>query len=623
MLVTKPELPSLLCMKSGKCFSMYSYKNAWDEVKKRSYREKGATKAVGTILGGEKTGKIQWKDDFIALHPELEDFTAQRKEDGSIVFSPIDTDKQITVKDALSAKKYAAGASWVFDQMIAGTPLAEALNRVFGARNINKKILSLAYFLNMNENNAMSRYEGFAEKHRLPWQKQLTPSAITRIFQNITSDKIDRFIALLNELTMERDEKLKSCKYWALDSTSISTHSVKLAKSAFGHNKDGDMLPQINVLMVVNQLTGEPVYYRTYSGNIPDICTVKHLLQEQARIKLDNTAVLVADKGYSSIKNINRFFQNKVSFLMNLKTSFTMCRKLFKDIQADLLDPASYDEEIDSHAMTVETEWSYPVNYKTNCTVRLPREKDKVYLHFYYNDGIFNSEKKNITAKISKTIKLIKENRELLPNLKLIREIFVTEKQEVRITDNKNKETVVTYATNRKALNNYLLMKGIRVLISNEVRDPIEAHKAYFDRNEVEYAFNLYKQRLGCNRFRVSSNESLEGKAFVQFIATSIAIMFRRRVNNATKKMQNLKLKYDSDSAVIDKLNTIEMTQFSFGNYYTEIVGGLKELLRAMNIPEPSEEFTQQECQEDLNASLADELEEEFSELEISDYEKL
>ena len=182
---------------------------------------------------------------------------------------------------------------------------------------------------------------------------------------------------------------------------------------------------------------------------------------------------------------------------------------------------------------------------------------------------------------------------------------------------------MTTYATNRQALNDYLLMKGIRVLISNEVRDPIEAHKAYFDRNEVEYAFNLYKQRLGCNRFRVSSNESLEGKAFVQFIATSIAIMFRRRVNNATKKMQNLKLKYDSDSAVIDKLNTVEMTQFSFGNYYTEIVGGLRDLLHAMDIPEPSEELAQQECQEDLNASLADELEEEFSELEISDYEKL
>ena len=110
--------------------------------------------------------------------------------------------------------------------------------------------------------------------------------------------------------------------------------------------------------MVANQLTGEPVYYRTYYGNIPDISTVKHLLQEQARIKLDSNAVFVADKGYSSIKNINRFYQNKVSFLMNLKTSFTMCRNLIKDIQADLLDPATYDEEIDCHTMTVETLWS-------------------------------------------------------------------------------------------------------------------------------------------------------------------------------------------------------------------------------------------------------------------------
>ena len=134
-------------------------------------------------------------------------------------------------------------------------------------------------------------------------------------------------------------------------------------------------------------------------------------------------------------------------------------------------------------------------------------------------------------------------------------------------------------------------MKGIRILISNEVKDPIEAYKAYYDRNEVEYAFNLYKQRLGCNRFRVSSNTALEGKSFVQFIATSIAIMFRKRLNNAVKECKNLKLNYSSESVVINKLNTIEMTQFAFGNYYSEVVGGLKELLKAMNIPEPNEEL--------------------------------
>ena len=97
-------------------------------------------------------------------------------------------------------------------------------------------------------------------------------------------------------------------EYYALDSTSISTYSQNLSKAEYGHNKDGDKTPQINVLMVVNQLTGEPVYYRTYSGNIPDMSTVKHYLNEMSRLELNNNAVLVADKGYSNIRNIHRFY---------------------------------------------------------------------------------------------------------------------------------------------------------------------------------------------------------------------------------------------------------------------------------------------------------------------------
>lgn len=89
------------------------------------------------------------------------------------------------------------------------------------------------------------------------------------------------------------------------------------------------------------------------------------------------------------------------------------------------------------------------------------------------------------------------------------------------------------------------------------------AYKAYYDRNEVEYAFNLYKQILSGNRWRLSSNEALEGKAFVQFIATSIAIMLRRRISNALKDTK-IKIPYDSEKALIDKLDSIILTKFEF-----------------------------------------------------------
>lgn len=54
-----------------------------------------------------------------------------------------------------------------------------------------------------------------------------------------------------------------------------------------------------------------------------------------------------------------------------------------------------------------------------------------------------------------------------------------------------------------------------------------------------------------------SSNDALEGKAFVHFIATSLAIMLRKRINAAIMKNKELKLLYDSESVVISKLDSI------------------------------------------------------------------
>ncbi len=65
------------------------------------------------------------------------------------------------------------------------------------------------------------------------------------------------------------------------------------------------------------------------------------------------------------------------------------------------------------------------------------------------------------------------------------------------------------------------------------------------------------------------------------------------------------------------------MTRFRFGDYYTEVVGGLKELLKSMNIPEPSDEPNQNEYSEDLNANAEDEIEKELEIHQYSDYSKL
>lgn len=59
---------------------------------------------------------------------------------------------------------------------------------------------------------------------------------------------------------------------------------------------------------------------------------------------------------------------------------------------------------------------------------------------------------------------------------------------------------------------------GYFVLLSNEIKDPIDALRAYLSRDVIEKAFGNLKERLNMRRESVASEENLEGKLFIQFV---------------------------------------------------------------------------------------------------------
>ena len=85
--------------------------------------------------------------------------------------------------------------------------------------------------------------------------------------------------------------------------------------------------------------------------------------------------------------------------------------------------------------------------------------------------------------------------------------------------------------------------------------DAIEALQLYRNKDVVEKAFNDLKDRLGMRRTLVSSQKSLEGKLFVQFIALIY-------VSYIKKKMQdgNLFSSYSIQS-LLDTLDVIDCVQ--------------------------------------------------------------
>ncbi len=93
---------------------------------------------------------------------------------------------------------------------------------------------------------------------------------------------------------------------------------------------------------------------------------------------------------------------------------------------------------------------------------------------------------------------------------------------------------------------------GYFALLSNDIKDAMDALETYRNKDLVEKAFNNLKERLNLRRVAVSSEKSLDGKFFVQFIA----LIF---LSYMTRKMRENKLfrKYTLHE-LLDELDFIE-----------------------------------------------------------------
>lgn len=119
---------------------------------------------------------------------------------------------------------------------------------------------------------------------------------------------------------------------------------------------------------------------------------------------------------------------------------------------------------------------------------------------------------------------------------------------EVRSTPVRGTKVIAKEEAMAEAKRNY----GYFTLLSNEIRDAVAALEIYRNKDLVEKAFDNPKERLNLRRVAVSSELSLDGKLFVEFIA----LIF---LSYITKKMQENNLFKDHTlHEVLDEFDIIE-----------------------------------------------------------------
>ena len=390
------------------------------------------------------------------------------------------------------------GATYLLDQIGDVTGLTADLKTCFP--NTYKQIQSIAYYLVLEDQNPLFRFKKWAAIHRHPYGRDIPSQRSTEIFQSVTEEAKMHFFRLQGKRRVEKE-------YWAYDSTSISSRSDTLRQVKYGKNKDDDHLPQINLALVFGEESRLPFYYRKLAGNVPDVKTIQELLRELDILGYEKIK-LVMDRGYYSVENINALFKKHMKFLCGTSSALSFAKEYIREIGSKKDHYEYYNSNLELYVFTRTIAWDYEQErpYKGDVI----KEERRMYLHLYFNPDKFSDDGKAFNRKLDTLKNELLSGHRVPEHEKEYRKYFEMKETPKRGISLTVKQDAVDAAHERY---------GFFVLISNEVKDPVTALSLYRMRDVVEKAFWNVKERLNLRRTMTSSESSLEGKLFVEFIA--------------------------------------------------------------------------------------------------------
>ncbi len=423
------------------------------------------------------------------------------------------------------------GATYLLDAIGEKLGITHDLKQCFP--DTYRQILSLAYYQVLEDSTPLYRFEKWGVLHNHPYGTTITSQRSSELFASITEKSKQHFFVLQGKRRLEEE-------FWAYDITTLSSYSETLKQVQDGHNKEHDRLPQLNLALVFGQDSNLPFYYRKLAGNIPDTKTVRHLLEDLDILGYSKVK-LVMDRGFYSEDNINRLFQNHVKFLVSVKMSLVFVRKELDAIYETFRSFEHYNENHELYCQRVRTTWNYSPEHPYKGYTR--QESRRLYIHYYHNIEKAAEDEKDFDRRLIALKQELESGKRVPEHEKLYQQYFIT-----KTTPKRGTHVQVNEKSVRQAKRYY----GFFALITNDTMDAVPVLELYRNKDVVEKAFGNLKERLSMRRALVSSEQSLDGKLFVQFVALIYLSYIKKQM-----QVKNLFKDYTLPS-LLDTLDLIE-----------------------------------------------------------------
>ena len=303
-------------------------------------------------------------------------------------------------------------------------------------------------------------------------------------------------------------EYIREREYVALDITSVSSYSGQIGSCEWGHNRDGEDLPQVNICMLLGEESRLPVYQTIYSGSLGDVTTLRSTMSEFSALTGATELMVVMDKGFFSAKNVNMILGEcrdgrNYRFLMSVPFTSKFAKEQVESERKD----------IDSLANVILTSGA-PIRGVHK--LRAWESGTKLNTHVFFNPEKAARDRNELFGYVTS---LARQAGADPWNEKLSAEYG----KYLNVRRSQNAAGGVTVSIREDVVGKELETVGWFVLLSNHVDDAQAAYDIYRAKDVVEKGFLRYKNDLGLGRLRVHSDDRMQNKIFVAFIALIVA----------------------------------------------------------------------------------------------------
>ena len=456
------------------------------------------------------------------------------------------------------------GAFFVIRKIISDYKLDEMLTRIIGQDA--GLFLDLAAYSIISEDNAGQYYSDYAYNHALftDGMKVYSDSKVSDFLRDVTTDQRIRF---LNEWNEKRDHRERV--YISYDSTNKRSQAGEIDMVELGHAKEGIEGDIFNYAIAYDRNNRKPLFYESYPGSIVDVSQLQHTLKKAKSYGYEHIGFIL-DRGYFCKENICFMDDNGYDFVIMVKGMKSLVSDLVLDVQGSFEN----DRRNSFRACKVSGTTIKGKLYAT--------DKKERYFHIYYDDGRKASDREKLEAKIDRMSRKLRElmGDPIRPGgdyKKYFDLVFWHEGLE--------DEKFMSAIERADVINREIRLCGYFVIVTSAKMTAEEALVLYKSRDVSEKTFRADKSYLGAHCERVYSNEAIDTKIFISFVATIIRSRIYTLLKDEAARLDK-KPNFMTVPAALKELEKIEMLKGADNEYnlYYAVTATQKTILKAFGM---------------------------------------